>query len=92
MAKMIDITPTWRSALQLFLAGYSEGVNDDVRATALKELQRMASIADKAGEYQLKLKTIDAMCRKALAGEIDPSRDDFTRGVLAFIHEDETPA
>lgn len=45
--KTIDITPTWRGILPALLAVYTDGTAKG-RADALKELQRMADIADQA--------------------------------------------
>lgn len=41
----IDLTPTWEGVLSTLLLLYTEG-NHQARSEALKELQRMAKIAD----------------------------------------------
>lgn len=48
-ARTIDITPTWRGLLPVFLALIESGTAEG-RKTAREELQRMAEAADKFNE------------------------------------------
>lgn len=45
--RTVDITPTWRACLPVFLLAY-EGGTPEGRKLALEELRRMADAADEA--------------------------------------------
>lgn len=48
-AGAIDLTPTWTGILPLLLAAFENGT-PAARIMAMEELQRMATIADRAGQ------------------------------------------
>jgi len=44
--KYIDVTPTWEGILPTLLVIYRDGTTVEARQTAMKELERMAKLAD----------------------------------------------
>jgi hypothetical protein len=70
MADTIDLTPTWAGILPYILAGLEEGAGPVARQVAQEEIQKMARIADEAGEM---LKTL-----KIIANRMDPNGGKLT--------------
>jgi hypothetical protein len=45
-ARMIDLTPSWKACLPIYVEVYHTNKDPKIRADAFSELQRMADLAD----------------------------------------------